>query len=395
LEQRFNPGEFVRRKLEELKDTLRGKKILLACSGGVCSNVAAELFRRSAEKPNVVPVLINTGFMRENEIENTLETLSKAPMKLDIRVVDARKKFSKAIEQSETGIEKRKMFYESFRSILDELANREGADLIALGTSATTKIVEKQIPELSSLGKSSNDSAIIVEPLSSLGRHQVAQVAQILELPPRLSDVIPFPALGLSIRALGKISDEKIKLARAATSIVEDELRYIKPSQYFAAVFDNKEDEYDKIEKVRVRISDLLDVAPSQIEVNIPECKMSAMTDGTRVYLRASAARATLLKSKEILEPDYDDITNFPLEFRERYKDFGRCLYSVTRKPKGGKYIAVIRAVSTDDFSKAAIARLEWNKLYLIAERIMNECGKVSSVYYDVTAKPPATIEFE
>jgi GMP synthase (glutamine-hydrolysing) len=57
--------------------------------------------------------------------------------------------------------------------------------------------------------------------------------------------------------------------------------------------------------------------------------------------------------------------------------------------------MGVIRAVDTEDFKDASVSRLDWTKLYTIAARIMNESGKISSVYYDETPKPPATIEFE
>jgi GMP synthase (glutamine-hydrolysing) len=395
LEKRFDPREFIRAKLQEIKVTIQGKKVLLVCSGGVCSNVMAALFRRTAEVPNFAPLLIDTGFMREKEVEYVSETLSRAPLKLDLRVFDARKRFTKAIERSETGIEKRKAFNETLYATLDELAEKEDAEFMALGTSATSTAVNGQIAELASLTQFSRDSVTRFEPLASLNRYQVTQVAQALDLPPRLSDLVPFPSMGLSIRALGRISDEKIRVAREATKVVEDELQYIKPTQYFAAVLDNKEDNYERIDRVKEKVSDLLDVSSDQVDITIPQCKVSALTDQKRVYLRATAARVTLLGSKELFEPGYDDLTNFPIEFKEKYKDFARCLYSITKKPKNGKYLAVVRAVSTDDFNNAGIARLEWNKLYSIADRIMDECGKVSSVYYDVTPKPPATIEFE
>ncbi|WXG43604.1 MAG: phosphoadenosine phosphosulfate reductase family protein [Promethearchaeati archaeon SRVP18_Atabeyarchaeia-1] len=395
MENRFDPNQFVRTEIQEIRDVVKEGKVLLCCSGGVCSNVMATLFRKTAEQPNVTSVLIDTGFLREKEVETVSEMLSRAPMKLNLQVVDARRKFMKAVEQSETGIEKRKAFCEVFYATLSELAEREQAEFVALGTSATPKASTSQIPQLSSINKPRSDSVKRFEPLASLDRCQVKQVAEALDLPPRLSDLVPFPSMGLLIRAIGRISDEKIRTAREATSVVEDELQHIRPSQYFAAVLDNKDDNYEKIDKVREKVSDLFDVAPSQVDIVIPQSRVSALVDKTRVYLRASAARVTLLGSKETLEPDYDDLSNFPIEFNEKYKDFARCLYSVTRKPKNGKYIVVVRAVSTEDFSKAIIAKLEWSKLYSIAERIMDECSKVASVYYDVTPKPPATIELE
>ena len=58
-------------------------------------------------------------------------------------------------------------------------------------------------------------------------------------------------------------------------------------------------------------------------------------------------------------------------------------------------FAIALRAVLTDDFMTAEAARLPWDVLSRVANRIVNEVKGVNRVLYDCTTKPPATIEFE
>ncbi|MDE5035570.1 GMP synthase (glutamine-hydrolyzing), partial [Francisella tularensis subsp. holarctica] len=58
-------------------------------------------------------------------------------------------------------------------------------------------------------------------------------------------------------------------------------------------------------------------------------------------------------------------------------------------------YVIALRAVVSIDFMTSTWANLPYDFLSLVSKRIVNEVKQVSRVVYDVTGKPPGTIEGE
>jgi GMP synthase (glutamine-hydrolysing) len=58
-------------------------------------------------------------------------------------------------------------------------------------------------------------------------------------------------------------------------------------------------------------------------------------------------------------------------------------------------YTLALRAVTTDDFMTATRTRVPYQILEHISSRITNEVKGINRVTYDITSKPPATVEWE
>ena len=67
----------------------------------------------------------------------------------------------------------------------------------------------------------------------------------------------------------------------------------------------------------------------------------------------------------------------------------------VTGDERRYDFVIALRAVETIDFMTARWARLPYEFLDHVSNRIMNEISRVSRVVYDISGKPPSTIEWE
>ncbi|RLI45484.1 GMP synthase, partial [Candidatus Bathyarchaeota archaeon] len=114
----------------------------------------------------------------------------------------------------------------------------------------------------------------------------------------------------------------------------------------------------------------------------------------TRVYGDILAIKSTG-EGGGIIKREITHLLDLQRAILQDRRDFTHVLYMIAERGVDKPYVIVIRAVETEDFLTADVSNLPWKSLEEIAYEIMEECRDVSEVYYDITPKPPATIEME
>ncbi|MCD6089637.1 GMP synthase, partial [Candidatus Bathyarchaeota archaeon] len=284
---------------------------------------------------------------------------------------------------------------------LSEIAKRENSRFLVQGTILADIIetqggIKTQHNVLEQIGINTRElyGFKVVEPLVSLLKWQVREVARYLRIPSDITERQPFPGPGLSVRVVGEIRRDKLASLKTATEITEEKLSKYKPSQYFAAIIDNKEIPHLNVSRIVKKASRILDLDANQVSIKVFADKATGVRDKTRAYGGILAFKS-IGRDGSIVEKDITQLVDLQRTILEENQDFTRVFYMIAERETSKPYAVVIRAVETEDFLTARVSDLPWKVLKEAAEAILEECPDVSEVYYDVTPKPPATIEME
>jgi len=385
----FDPKLFVENQVAAVHAALGKEKVLIAVSGGVDSTVSAAI-THMAISSNLACVFIDDNFMRLGEPERVWKLLSSPPLNLPVRILNEQDRFMAALRGLSDAEEKRKAFRDTFYSALSDAAKREKCSFLVQGTikadiEETAAGVKSQHNILEQIGINPVEryGFKVVEPLASLYKWQVREVARYLKIPKELSERQPFPGPGLSVRVVGIITPEKLDQQKKATVVVEEALAPLEPSQWFAAIFGataaTRSEELGRL---------LSEALGSGVEASVLSEKATGVVGGQRRY------GSVVLVEAGAVEPGFQAVQSARERLQAGHPEVSRVLVKIGGKTSVGYRIA-LRAVKTRDYLTAEVAEIPWKTLRSAAEKIVKDCPKVSGVYYDVTPKPPATIEFE
>ena len=304
---------FVEEQIASLKKEVGQGAAINALSGGVDSSVVTVLGHR-ALGDRLKTVFIDSALMREGEPQRVVQTF--AAMKIPVRLVDARADFLRALKGLTDPEEKRNAVTKTFYStVFGRLVRETGAKFLLHGTiltdiEETVAGIKRQHNILSQLGidPEKEYGYKVLEPLKTLRKDGVREMAKVLGMPPEITQRIPFPGPALATRVVGEVTEERLAVVRAATEIVEEELKDTGAFQYLAVLLNDR---------------------------------ATGIVEGKR--------------------------------------EFGQ--------------IIVVRCLHSVDARTATSVDLSWEKLHRICKRITAIKG-VNRCLYDLTPKPPATIEY-
>ena len=352
--QDWSAASFVETTIGELRSQLGNDRVILGLSGGVDSSVAAVLISRAIGN-RLTCIFVDHGMLRKNEFQQVMEDYKV--LGLNVVGIDASKQFFADLSGITDPEQKRKIigrdFIEVFNAEAQKVVKNQSIDSpcrwLAQGTiypdrieslNITGKVI-KSHHNVGGLPKEMNLQ--LCEPLKWLFKDEVRRVGRQLGMPEHLITRHPFPGPGLAVRILGDITPEKVRILQDADDIFIRALRAYK-----------------------VHLSG--DEAHRVLAAGVP----ASLSDGeleVSLYDQIWQAGAVLLSTVRSVGVMGDERTY--------------------------EHPVALRAVTSTDAMTADWAHLPYDFMAQVSTDIINHVRGVNRVCYDISSKPPATIEWE
>ena len=345
--QDWSAASFVDTTVAELKAELGDDKVILGLSGGVDSSVAAVLLNKAIGS-NLTCIFVDHGMLRKNEFRDVMNDYKC--LGLNVIGVDASEKFFADLAGVTDPEEKRKIIGRDFVEVFNAEAKKQtGAKWLAQGTiypdrieslNITGKVI-KSHHNVGGLPKEMNLQ--LCEPLKWLFKDEVRRVGRYMGMPEHLITRHPFPGPGLAVRILGDITPEKVRILQDADDI------YIRGLRDY---------------KVKLSGEEARRVLAAGVPAN--------------------------MENGEIEVSLYDQIWQAGTVLLSTVRSVG-----VMGDERTYEHPVALRAVTSTDAMTADWAHLPYDFMAKVSNDIINHVKGVNRVCYDISSKPPSTIEWE
>ena len=345
--QDWSAASFVDTTVAELKAQLGNDRVILGLSGGVDSSVAAVLLNKAIGK-NLTCIFVDHGMLRKDEFRQVMDDYQV--LGLNVIGVDASEKFFSDLAGVTDPEQKRKIIGRDFIEVFNAEAKKiTDAKWLAQGTIypdriESLNITGKVIKSHHNVGGLPKEMRLqLCEPLKWLFKDEVRRVGRQMGMPEHLITRHPFPGPGLAVRILGDITPEKVRILQDADDI------YIRGLRNYKVKLSGEE-------------------ARKVLAAGIP----ATMTDG------------------EIEVSLYDQIWQAGAILLSTVRSVG-----VMGDERTYEHPVALRAVTSTDAMTADWAHLPYDFMAKVSNEIINKVRGVNRVCYDISSKPPSTIEWE
>ena len=372
---------------QEIRECVGGRKVFFFVSGGVDSSVAFALARRALGEERVRGVYVDTGLMREGETDFVRRIAG-------LSVEYAADEFLGALAGVTDPEEKRHIIGEEFVRVQERVIEREGLlghdwmlgqgtiypDTIESGGTAKAALIKTHHNRVAGVQKLIA-SGRIVEPLRSFYKDEVREIGRELGLPAELLDRHPFPGPGLAIRCLCSAADAEVQAGAEGYVIPVRSVGVQGDSRSYAPVLAIDALDTGRATELTNRLATVNRV--------IAPAEMQAPWDRMRVRACSlTADRLTRLRRADAVVRRLSHESGFDRKIWQ---------FPVILIPLGTAEApdsVVLRPVDSVDGMTAQSVLMDDGLLRRMCREISDVAG-VAGVFYDLTHKPPGTIEWE
>jgi len=372
---------------QEIRAAAGSRNVFFFVSGGVDSTVAFALCTRALGENRVRGVYVDTGLMREGETD----FVGRMP---GISVECAQEQFLGALESVTDPEQKRHIIGEEFvrvqerviasRRLLDEhWILGQGTiypDTIESGGTTKAALIKTHHNRVAGIQKLI-EAGRIVEPLKSFYKDEVREVGRELGLPGELLDRHPFPGPGLAIRCLCSDFDGAVRQIPEGFVIPVHSVGVQGDSRSYAPVLAIDRMDHIYATELINRLSNVNRVI-AEVAVHAPLAQLRVRSCSLTAERLARLRRADAAVRHLSQETGFDHrVWQFPV------------VLIPLGTPDSPDSI-VLRPIHSVDGMTAQSVPMDPELLHRITKELLAQHG-IAAVFYDLTHKPPATIEWE